>query len=263
LLQGGSIRIGQAPDGAPLWRFGLRPAIFQGFLRLPFSRVTGMATTRKATATTAIPATGDPDAQPFFTPQRIRIFGIAGAAVLVIGLVAWFMVAAGQRKQAFAAEALEQARDAAAQQNWGVAVQGFTRVASSYSGTPAAYEANLGLAQAKLVAGQNELAISTLEAFLKTNPPPTYASPANNLLGTAYENMGKFAEAEAAYRKGSDLATVDYLKASSLLDAGRAARLANKADEAKSIYTEIVTKYAKTAAYSEAQVRLAELTAHS
>jgi tetratricopeptide (TPR) repeat protein len=220
-----------------------------------------MATTRKSAPTSAATPVGDPEAQPFFTPQRIRILGIAGAAVLLVGLVVWFTITAGQRKQAFAAQALEQARDAAAQQNWGVAVQGFTRVASTYSGTPAAYEANLGLAQAKLVAGQNELAISTLQAFLKTNPPPVYASPADNLLGTAYENTGKFTEAEAAYRKAADLATVNYLKASSLLDAGRAARLANKADEAKAIYKEILTKYAKTAAFTEAQVRLAELTA--
>lgn len=221
-----------------------------------------MATTGESST---VPATASPDAdeQPFLTPQRIRLLGIGGAVLLVVALAVWFTITAGRRKESYAAAALEQARDAAAQGNFGVAVQGYTRVTTAYSGTAAAYEATLGIAQTRLVADQNELAISTLTDFLRTNPPPLYAAPANNLLGTAYENTGKFAEAEAAYRKASTLAGVDYLKASSLLDAGRAAQLAKKIEEAKSIYNEIITKYAKTGAVTEAQVRLAELTAGS
>ena len=226
-----------------------------------------MATTGKASTApaTPIPATAvaGMDDLPFLTPQRIRLLGIGAAVLLVVGLAVWFTITAGRRKESFAAAALEQARDAAAQNNFGVAVQGFTRVATSYSGTAAAYEATLGIAQTRLVADQNELAISTLTDFLRTNPPPLYASPANNLLGTAYENTGKFAEAVAAYRKAATLATVDYLKASSLLDAGRAAQLAGKPDDAKAIYNEIISKYGKTGALTEAQVRLAELTAAS
>jgi len=199
--------------------------------------------------------------QPFLTPQRIRVFGIAGAVVLVIALAVWFTITAGTRKQSYAAAELEKCRDAAAQANFGVAVQCYTRVASNFSGTPSAYEATLGIAQTHLIAGQNELAITGLVEFLRTNPPPEVAAPANTLLGTAYENLGKFPEAVGAYRKSSDLATVEYLKASALLDAGRAALLANKVEDAKAIYNEIITKYAKSGAMTEAQVRLAEITA--
>jgi outer membrane protein assembly factor BamD (BamD/ComL family) len=198
---------------------------------------------------------------PFMTPQRIRLFGIAGAVVLVIALAIWFTITAGRRKEAYAAAQLEQARDAAAGGNFGVAVQGFNKVATSYSGTPAAYEATLGIAQARLVNQQNELAVTGLNDFLKTNPPVEYGASANALLGTAYENVGKFAEALAAYRKSADLATLDYQKAATLLDAGRAAMLAKKHDEARAIYQEIVTKYPKTDAVTEAQLRLSELVA--
>lgn len=207
------------------------------------------------------PAVATAPEQPYLTPQRIRILGIGGAVVLVIALAIWFTITAGQRKQAYAATALEQCRDAAAQANFGVAVQCYTQLARNFSGTPSAYEATLGVAQTHLVAGQNELAITGLVEFLRSNPPPEAASPANSLLGTAYENVGKFAEAEGAYRKASDLATVEYLKASALLDAGRAALGAKKVDDAKAIYNEIITKYAKSGAMTEAQVRLAEISA--
>ena len=219
-----------------------------------------MATTTNTTAPSPGTPAFDADDKPFLTPQRIRVLGIAGAVVLVVGLAIWFTITAGRRKQTYAATALEQCRDAAGQANFGVAVQCYTRVASNFSGTSAAYEATLGIAQTHLVAGQNELAITGLLDFLKTNPPAEAAAPANSLLGTAYENAGKFAEAQAAYRKSSDLATVEYLKASSLLDAGRAALLGHKVDEAKAIYNEIITKYSKSGAMTEAQVRLAEIS---
>ena len=217
-----------------------------------------MATTGKTTGPTATaPAAAE---QPWLTPQRIRILGIAGAVVLVAGLIIWFMITAGHRKEAYAANALEQARGAAEQGNPGAAVQQLTEVATRYAGTSAAYEAHVEIAKARLILGQNELALATLTDFLKTNPPPIYAAAANSLMGTAYENTAKYPEAEAAYKKASSLASMDYLKANDLLDAARAARLAGKPDDAKALYNEIITTYAKTGAVTEAKVRLAELT---
>lgn len=216
-----------------------------------------MATTVESTPTTASDETGS---TPFFTPQRIRMFGIGGAVVLVIALVAWFAITAGKRKEAFAARELEVARTQAEQGNLAGAVEQFNKVSVTYSGTAASYEAKLGIAQARLVNGQNELAIASLQDFLKTTPPSTYASPANGLLGTAFENTGKFAEAAAAYGKSAELASLDYLKATALLDQARALRLAGKKDEAVAVYKVILDKYSDTAAKTEAQVRLGELT---
>ncbi len=205
-------------------------------------------------------ATADaPTEETFLTPQRIRVLGIAGAAVLVVALVAWFVVTSGRRKEAYATTALEQARDAAAQNNFGVAVQGFNKVVTQFSGTPAAYEATLGIAQTHLVANQNELAVTSLGDFLKTNPPPEYAAAANELLGTAYENLAKYTEAQAAYKKSAEQALIDYLKAAALLDAGRAARMGKRLDQAREIYGEIIAKYSTTGSFTEAQVRLAEI----
>lgn len=197
----------------------------------------------------------------FFTPARLKMFGIGAAVVAVAAVAVWFVITSGQRKEAFAAQALEQARSTAEQGNIGDAVQQFEKVVQLYGGTSAAYEATIGMAQARLVAGQNELAISTLEEFLKSNPPSTYSSPANGLLGTGYENVGRFDDAVAAYQKAAEQVDVGYLKAILLLDAGRSASLAGKQDAARAIYEKIIAEHGDTPAKSEAEVRLAELTA--
>lgn len=213
-------------------------------------------------ATTAMSPSPDApiEALPFLTPKRLRVFSIVGGVVLAIGLITWFLITAGRRKEAYAARALEEARAVAESGNIGEAVQQFSKVATTYKGTAAAYQATLGMAQARLVAGQDQLAVTTLTDFLKASPPAAFASPGNGLLGTAYENLGRFPDAITAYRKAADLADVDYLKAQALLDAARASRLAGKKDEAIALYREILSKYAQTPSKTEAQVRLAELT---
>ncbi len=197
----------------------------------------------------------------FLTPARVRLLSIAAVVVAVAAVAVWFVITSSNRKEAFAAQALDQARNTAEQGNLADAVQQFERITESYGGTAAAQEATIGMAQARLVAGQTELAISTLEDYTGSNPPANYASPAWGLLGTGYENVKRFDEATAAYRKAADLATIGYLKATLLLDAGRSARLAGKADAAREIYEQIVADYGDTPARNEAEVRLAELLA--
>jgi outer membrane protein assembly factor BamD (BamD/ComL family) len=198
---------------------------------------------------------------PFFTPKRIRLLSIVGGLVLVLAVATWFLMTTGKRKEAFAARALESARAVAESGDIGTAVQQFEQVATTYAGTDAGFEAVLGIAQARLVAEQAELAISSLEEFIADNPPQRFRAPANGLLATALENTGKYAEAAAAYREASNLETVDYLKATLLLDAGRATRLAGDDAGALALYQEVIDRFGETAARSEAEVRVAELTA--
>lgn len=215
-----------------------------------------MATTVEPTPTTAPSDAAD---TPFFTPQRTRQLGIAGGVILVIVLVAWFAITAGKRKEAFAAKALEDARVVAEGGNLALAVQQFDKVAKTYAGTAAAYDAAIGIAQARLVNGQNELAIAGLDEFLKSNPPANYAAPGHSLLGTAYENTNKFDEAAAAYKKAAETATLDYLKTTAMLDEARALRLAKKTDASAAVYREIITKFPESASKTEAEVRLGEM----
>ena len=68
------------------------------------------------------------------------------------------------------------------------------------------------------------------------------------------------ATAQEAKQKASETATLEYLKARYLIDAGRAYRAAGKAAEATTAYLTVIEKYPNSTSFTEAQVRLAELT---
>lgn len=220
-----------------------------------------MATTVEPTlptSSTDTPALGG-DA-PLLTPQRTRMFAIGGGVLAVLIFGAWFAITAGKRKEAFAAKDLEAARIVAEQGNLPQAVSLYEKVASTYGGTSAGYQASLGVAQARLVAGQNELAIAFLGDFLKGNPPAEFAAPAHSLLGQAYENTSRWTEAAASYQKAVDQNTTEYLKVQSMLDLGRAQRLAKDTAGATATYRAIIAKYPEATGLTEARVRLAEMT---
>jgi TolA-binding protein len=99
-----------------------------------------------------------------------------------------------------------------------------------------------------------------LRDYIATKPDAKYVAPAYGLLGAALENAKKFAEAAEAFSNASKSADVDYLKARYLIDAGRAYREAGKGTEAIAAYRTVIQKYPKSPSFTEAEVRLAELT---
>jgi len=187
------------------------------------------------------------------------VVGIAGA-VVVVALGTWLVMETGQRRQLKAAESLDQARGIAESGNLPLAASELQKLIETYGGTEAATEAVVTLNQVRMVNGQSELAIVGLQSYLKTNPKKVYKVPAQGLLGEALENVGRPAEAAAAYMGASADAEVDYLKAQYLLFAGRAYRNAGDPEEAVKALQAIVDKYPKTSAVTEAKVRLSELT---
>jgi TolA-binding protein len=185
----------------------------------------------------------------------------AGLGVALLGLIVWFVIMSGRRKEDFASRALDQARAAAEQGNLPLAASEFQKVISTYGGTAAAQEAVINLNQVRLINGQQELAAVNLQDFLKGNPVPEFRSPAYGLLGRALENSKRPGEAAAAYEDASKAAEFDYLKADLLLDAARAYTNAGQKDKAIAAYRSVVKDYPKTSSKIEAEIRLAELTA--
>jgi outer membrane protein assembly factor BamD (BamD/ComL family) len=216
-----------------------------------------MATTVEAKSRVQAP---EPIAKPAWYRGRERLLLVILGIVALMAIAAWFVVASGKRKEQFAARSLNQARSAAEAGNLPLASSELQRLITTYKGTDAASEAVLTLNQVRMVNGQSELAAVGLREYLASKPAPKYVAPAYGLLGAALENSKRTAEAGDAYTHASEAADVEYLKASYLIDAGRAYRAAGKPAEAERVYRTIVTKYPKSPSFTEAQVRLAELT---
>ena len=201
------------------------------------------------------------DDRPFSQRLSPKALSIGGGAVVLLALIAWGVTVSGKRKAEYSARALDEARAVAESGNLPLASSSLQKVIQSYAGTPAAEEAVITLNQVRLVNGQSELAAVNLREYLNGKHDPQYVAAANGLLGTALENAKRPLEAAAAYRAAAAASPVDYLKADYLLDAARADRDGGKAAEAEAAYREVIAKYPKTSGVTEAQVRLAELTA--
>lgn len=199
----------------------------------------------------------DPGA--WFRAHQRRVSQVS-TAVVVIAVAGWFITSWQARKNAAATAALSLARSVAESSNLAAAAAQFQQIIERYSGTDAANEAVIALNQVRMINGQYELAAANLREYLSSRPAARYAAPANGLLGAALESSNHFADAGAAYQAASTSADLGYLKADYLLKAGKAYALAGKADLASAALDTVVVKYRDTPLYTEAAVRLAELT---
>jgi TolA-binding protein len=217
-----------------------------------------MATTVEATTTkqrVRDPVTGS----WLRDPKRQALAGVAAAAVIALGV--WFVVTSGRRKEEFAGRVLSQALATADKGNLPQASSDLQRVIQTYTGTEAASEAVLALNQIRMASGQSELAAVNLREFVSKKPAPRFTAQAYGLLGSAEENAKRYPEAGKAYEQAAATAELGYLKASYLLEAGRAYRLAGKPQDAIRVYRMVIEKYPGAPSVAEAQVRLGELTA--
>jgi outer membrane protein assembly factor BamD (BamD/ComL family) len=216
-----------------------------------------MATTVEATTRRQANAPAAPI--PWYR-DRNRLLAAGGGAVALLAVAGWFVMSSNKRKEEFAARSLNQARAAAEAGNLPLASSELQKLIQTYKGTDAASEAFITLNQVRLVNGQSELAVVGLREYIASKPDAKYVAPAYGLLGAALENAKKFAEAAEAFSNASKSADVDYLKARYLIDTGRAYREAGKRTESIAAYRTVLQKYPKSPSFTEAQVRLAELT---
>jgi outer membrane protein assembly factor BamD (BamD/ComL family) len=196
---------------------------------------------------------------PWYRDRQRQLLGVA-IVLAAAAIVGWFVLDSSKRKEEFAARSLNQARAAAEAGNLPLASSELQRLITAYKGTDAASEAVITLNQVRMVNGQSELGAVGLKEYLAAKPPAKYLAPANGLLGAALENSKQWVEAGNAYNQASNAADVPYLKANYLIDAARAFRQGGKIEEAKKAYRTILQKYPDSPSFTEAQVRLAELT---
>src|SRR6266571_8402476 len=181
-------------------------------------------------------------------------------AIMVVGagLFIWNL-STQRRSEEIASRDLAGARFAFENQNLPLAASELARVVENYSGTNAAEEGRLLLANVRLLQGQPQQAVQVLKDYAP-GAAKAYRAQAYGLLGAAYENMGRPREAGEAYENGSTAARLDFLKAQMQSDAGRAWTIAADTSRALAVYRRIVKDFPKEATVTEAKVRMGELT---
>ena len=194
----------------------------------------------------------------WFRKNRNTAIGLI-SAIAVIALVGGYWWAAKQRKENFAERALASARNAADQGNLPLASSDLARMVSTYSGTRAAQEGTLLLAQVRLLQKQNALAVSDLRKFIASGPRAEFRGPANGLLAAALEEAAQPADAAKAYESAAAATPYKGVKAQYLLDAARTYAVAGDTTQATRIYEQVTRDFKTQGSAVEAQVRLTEL----
>jgi tetratricopeptide (TPR) repeat protein len=191
--------------------------------------------------------------------QKVLSYAILALAIIAVG--AWLWRETSRRKAGAANAALQEAQAKLDNGDLAAAASDFQRIIRSYSGTDAAYQAELGANVIRISSGQGQIAVDALRKFVGSNPPAYYAAGAWAMLGAALEDARQYDEAATAYKRSSELAPEPYRKVDGLLGASRAYRLGGKNDQSLALLREILSKFSKeTPGVAEATVRLAEAT---
>lgn len=188
-----------------------------------------------------------------------RTAAFAAGAVVVVAAGVWLYVSSAARKASFASQALTQARTSAESGNLPLAASDLGRLIDRFGGTAAADEAVILLNQIRLLQGQKDAAVQSLQQFVRGAHADYVKASAYALLGGGLEDQGKTREASSAYHEASRAARLDFLKAQYLMDAGRTLAASGDTAGARAAYGEVLQKYAELQQAAEARIRMAEI----
>lgn len=188
-----------------------------------------------------------------------RTLAIVAISLLVLATAIWLFLASGRRKEAFAAQDLARARATAESGNLPLAANDLSRLAERFRGTKAGDEAAVLLNQIRLLQGQRDVAVTSLQEFVSGSHTDDSKASAYGLLGAGLEDKGQFREAADSYRQAARHAQVDFLKAGYLLEAARTFVLAGDSTAARTAYGEVLSRFGELDQAAEARVRMAEI----
>jgi TolA-binding protein len=191
--------------------------------------------------------------------EHLREVVVAGGLLVAVPLIVWFVVVSGRRKELAASLLLTQARGTVEAGNLPLAANDLSRLVSQFSGTKAADQGVLLLNQIRLLQGQREPAVKSLNDFVASDPPADVAAGAYAMLAGALEDQGKTREAAAAYREAARHARFDFLKAEYLVDASRAFAASGDTAAARLALGEVLRSYGDLPEAAEAHVRMGEV----
>src|SRR5260221_8864536 len=168
----------------------------------------------------------------FWVQHRQKVQLLAGlfVAALLVYFVSEF---ARTKKLEAAARALAEAKDTA----------GLRKVAGDYSGTAAAGNAHLLLAENLRKEGKLDEAVTTLRAFIDKYPDHPLISGAWTSLAATLEIQGKQDEALGAYQKVSTTFATSFSAPVALLGQARIFKQKGKVADARRLYDQLINQY--------------------
>ena len=204
-----------------------------------------------------------PKAESFLDWFRInsRMVTIASIVVAAAAFGFWFYNRSAVLKAENADRKLLAAKQSLTSGNVPLAQSDLKKVADQYPSTSAGAEAGMLLAQSKLEQGDYQGAVTSLKDLTGKIPSGPYATPIHVLLGDAYAQLAKYAEAAAEYAKASELTTAPNERALLLAKIGRVQTAAGNAAKAREAWEALAKQNDNAGLAAEARVRLGELLA--
>jgi predicted negative regulator of RcsB-dependent stress response len=207
----------------------------------------------------------EPKAESFLDWFRInsRLVTAAAAVVIAVAFGVWFYNRSAVLKSENADRKLLAAKQSIGSGNMPLAQSDLQKVADQYAGTGAGAEAGMLLAQLKLDAGDNQGAVKVLTDLSHKVPSGPYAASIRGLLGDAYVQLGKPAEAAAAYEQAALATTLPNERALLMSKLGRAWLAAGNTAKARETWESLAAQQSSPSLAAEARLRLGELLATS
>jgi tetratricopeptide (TPR) repeat protein len=190
---------------------------------------------------------------------------IGVGAVVVVGLLAFFMAQARDRAEQKASGDLMRASMAVSQGDYASAAPMLREIVDNAQGTDASRTAMLYLGDSFLAQKRASEAVEWYQKYLSRAGGDRDRQWIGHLaLATAYEDQGKFAEAAASYAEARNHAATDNDRGRAMLAEGRCYLRAGKAEKALETYKAILVLPQATQEIADpARIRIGEIQATS
>lgn len=198
-----------------------------------------------------------------WTKRNLRLVTTTAVVIVLAAMASVYALNMREARRSEAMLRLNEVRQTVLSGNHALALRDLESFISRFSGTNAAEEARLLLAQVALESGETTKAIEVLQPLArKANTP--LGAPAAFLLAAAYDQNGDAAQAEAAYLRIADQATLGYQRREALEQAARIREAQGDAARAVELYERLVGLTEEdTPERSIAELRLAEARARA
>jgi predicted negative regulator of RcsB-dependent stress response len=188
---------------------------------------------------------------------HLREVAIGAILVLVVAAGTWLWRASAEKKAVNASQALGDAQRVFASGNLPLAQSDLQRLVQRYSGTNAALEGRLLLAQ---VYFQQDKVDEGLKVLRDAGAGGPFESSIHSVLAGGLEQQGKSAEAAAEYLKAAETALDEDSKSTMKAEAARAFEAAGDSSRALQLWTELASDDTNPMS-GEARIRIGELEA--